>query len=82
MPVVVLLPPLCIEGSVEDRLLDALRGTFPRAMFLINAGPARLGWLPDDVTLLRPTLDLETEQAQLDRFDATRGFIEKLYGSG
>jgi len=81
-PVVVLLPSLCLEGNVPHRLLDEIRQTFPRLVFLIDTGPAEPPWLPDDVTLARPMLDIETEQAQLDLFDATQDFIDhRLYGS-
>ena len=82
MPVVVLLPPVCLEGQSPHRLLDELRHTFPRAVFLIDTGAATAQWLPDDVTLLQPALDIQTEQAQLDLFDDTKDFIDrKLYGS-
>lgn len=82
MHVVILLPSLCLEGNVSHRLLDELRQTFPKAVFLIDTGPTQPPWLPDDVTLMQPTLDIETEQAQFDLFDATKDFINNLlYGS-
>lgn len=82
-PVVVLLPSLCIEGNAPHRLLDELRRTFERAVFLVDAGPVPPQWLPEDVTLLQPLLDIQTEQAQFDLFDDTKDFIDnRLYGSG
>lgn len=82
MPVVVLLPALCLEGKVPHRLLDELRQTFFKAVFLIDIGPAEPTWLPEDVTLLQPTLDIAMEQTQLDLFDDTQDFINRrLYGS-
>lgn len=81
-PVVVLLPALCLEGKVPHRLLDELRQTFFKAVFLIDTGPAEPTWLPEDVTLLQPTLDIAMEQTQLDLFDDTQDFIDRrLYGS-
>jgi len=81
-PIVVLLPTLCIEGHSPHRLLDRLRDTFKRVIFLIDAGPVVPAWLPDDVSLLEPALDIGTEQSQLDLFDDARDFIDhQLYGS-
>lgn len=81
MPVVVVLPTICLEGEAPNRLLEELRKTFNRIVFLIDTGPNTPQWLPDDVIPVLPGLDLDIEQAQFDQFDSTREFItQQLYG--
>lgn len=79
-PVVVVLPPICLEEQGQpNRLLDRLRATFSNVIFLIDTGQAQPEWLPKDVPLLTPAVDCAAERDQERFFDDTKRDIQNLY---
>ena len=80
-PVIVVLPPICLEQSGPHRLLDRLRSTFTSTIFVIDTGQADPAWVPEDIPLLNPPIDSETESDQMRQFDDAQRYINTLYGA-
>ena len=79
-PVVVLLPADEDQPQLPDMpLLQELLHHYPNLVYLIATGPQVPDWLPAEVDVVRPPVDLKQEEDQMFTFFRIQDWIEQTF---